>query len=372
MKRVKIDTLTRSALWSSYNHTCFYCHQPLDWDNLHIDHIIPQSKGNDFGIIQNIIEEYELDQNFDVDNVNNLVPCHAHCNRKKSDQLFTKPTTLYYLELTSKRSESILSEIQKLRNRKNKGSIVSKLQMALSTNLITTNELKSLLKSAEENDWKKSSVEIPHGVQFIDDIYDTFYFESDYEELLDKELVIFNGEGFVTLCNDQNEELRVSTLRNWQLATKKGFYPFTNNDIKQSSTFTFLEELIQAIKQARMPKVSFISEPWIELDNLDLLSPNVLHGFGDSVERFVKDGMSVGDMVSQGLVKIVDSNYYKISLQYNEFQTSFIEQFRADFTKNGIEDVFVKGWANAVGGTLGYGFTSILTRKSNDHLIERI
>jgi hypothetical protein len=53
-------------------------------------------------------------------------------------------------------------------------------------------------------------------------------------------------------------------------------------------------------------------------------------------------------------------------------ETSLIEQFRADFNNDGIEDMFVKGWVRAVGGTFGQGFTKILTRYSNKHLIEEI
>jgi hypothetical protein len=53
-------------------------------------------------------------------------------------------------------------------------------------------------------------------------------------------------------------------------------------------------------------------------------------------------------------------------------ETSLIELFRADFNNDGIEDIFVRGWTRAVGGTLGFGFTSILTRYSNKNLIDEV
>jgi len=45
--------------------------------------------------------------------------------------------------------------------------------------------------------------------------------------------------------------------------------------------------------------------------------------------------------------------------------------FLVDFNKDGIEDIFVKGWVRSIGGTLGFGTTRILTRYSNSHLIEQ-
>jgi hypothetical protein len=53
-------------------------------------------------------------------------------------------------------------------------------------------------------------------------------------------------------------------------------------------------------------------------------------------------------------------------------ETCLTEQFRADFNNDGIEDMFVDGWIRAIRGTLGGGFTSILTRYSENHLIEEV
>ena len=139
-----------------------------------------------------------------------------------------------------------------------------------------------------------------------------------------------------------------------------------------SSGLAFLENLLNALHSAKMPKVSFISEPWIGIENLDNLSPNVLHDFDGSLKKYAKMNISVGELVRKGLVKINNSERYSISLEFEGMETSLIEQFRADFNSDGVEDIFVRGWARAIGGTLGYGFSTILTRYSNKHLIEDI
>lgn len=372
MSRTKFDNITRSALWTSYNNICFYCNRLIDWDDLHIDHIIPESLNFKPEALRQVIKEYELIDEFDLNALYNIVPAHGKCNQRKSDELFVKQTTLFYLALTNKAIAKIESEILKLKKRRNKGQIISKLQSALATNLIDLNELESIVKKAKEDNWSNFKIKLPHGVEFIDEVYDLFYLNSDCSKLYDKKLLVGGVYDYLELTNDSGDNFKVSTLREWKDKTNKGYYPYSNTDIKMSSTFTFLEEFLEVLHKAKMPKVSFISEPWIEIDNLDFLSPNILNDFEGKLSQYADKGVSIGDLVREDVITKNESGYYKISLEYEGMETSFIEQFRADFNNDGIEDIFVRGWTRAAGGTLGFGFTTILTRYSNKHLLEEI
>lgn len=372
MSLTTFDNITRSALWSSYNNICFYCNRPLEWDDLNIDHIVPELYSKDINAFEKVKAEYELDKNFDLNALYNLVPTHSKCNLRKSRELFIKQTTLYYLGLTNKALTKIQKEIEKLKNRKNKGQIISKLQSALATNLIDINELEVLLTKAKEDNWKSTEIKLPIGVEFIDEVYDLFYLNSDCTVLLDKKLLLGKVFDSLELVNDKDEKRVVSTLREWKEAVKDDFYPLTTFAIKMSSHFTFLEELLEALHKAKMPKLSFISEPWIELDNLDFLSPNILHDFEGKLTEYADKGLSIGDLVRQGIITQNPSDIYKVSLEFEGMETSLIEQFRADFNNDGIEDIFVRGWTRAIGGTLGFGFTSILTKYSDKHLIDEV
>jgi 5-methylcytosine-specific restriction endonuclease McrA len=372
MSQTRFDNITRSALWTAYNNICFYCNRPLDWDDLNIDHIIPESLNLKPEILNQIRREYELIDDFDLNALYNLVPTHVKCNSRKSDELFVKKTTLFYLGLTNKAIKKIEAEIQKLKNRKNKGQIISKLQTALAINLINTNELESILIKVKQDNWINLKIKLPHGLEFIDEVYDSFYLNSDCSKLYDKKLRFGAGSDYVELSNNSGNKIIVSTLREWKDMTNKGYHSASNADIKMSSSFTFLEELIEALYKAKMPKVSFISEPWIEINNLHYLSPNILIDSEGQLNQYISKGISIGDLVKDGIISQNDSSYYKVSLEYKGMETSFIEQFRADFNNDGIEDIFVRGWTRAVRGTIGYGFTTILTRYSDKHLIEEI
>ncbi len=142
MSKTTFDNITRSALWTGYKYICFYCSQTLDWGDLHIDHIIPESLSKKDKEFKKIKQDLELDENFNLNELYNLVPSHSKCNHRKSDDLFSKGTTLFYLSITSKTETKIKIEIEKLKRNKNKGLILSKLQSALSTNIIDSKEIK--------------------------------------------------------------------------------------------------------------------------------------------------------------------------------------------------------------------------------------
>lgn len=370
MSQKIFDNIIRSALWTSYNYTCFYCTQSLEWGDLHIDHIIPEYLAHDKEKFDQIKFEYELDKNFDLDAFYNLVPTHSKCNQRKNDSLYPKASALFYINLTLKSISRIETEIEKLKRRKDKGQIISKLQSALSANLITSLELKAIMMEAEKNLWDIKAIKLPKGVDFIDDVYDLFYLNTDCSILLDKKLLFGGVYDYLELANDNEDILNISTLREWKNARKKGYYPANNASIKMSSNITFLEEFLKALEKAKMPKVSFVSEPWIDIDNLDYLSPNVIHDFEENLRKYIKSGTSVGDLVRQKIITINENDNFKISLEFEGMETSLIEIFRADFNNDGIEDIFVSGATRAIKGTFCVGFTTILTRYSEKHLID--
>lgn len=372
MSLTKFNIITRSALWNSYKNTCFYCSKILDWNDIHIDHIIPESLALNMEEFDKLKLEFDLDEKFNVNELYNLVPTHSKCNLRKNDELFPKKTILYYLGLTYKNIPKIKQEIKKLETRKSKGQIISKVQTALATDLINTKELQIIINSIQNDNWNSQEIKLPLGVEFIDEVYNSFYIDMDISPLIDKKLLISCGEyDYINLTNNSDEKIKVSTLREWKQGISDGFYPLSNADIKMSTSFIFFDELINALRSAKMPKVSFISEPWIGINNIDLLSPTILQGHGKDFIKYIKQGLSVGDLVRKGIVKINETEILTISFEFDGMEVSLIEQFRADFNNNGIEDIFVCGWARAIGGSLGYGFTSFLTRISNQHLIEQ-
>jgi len=373
MSKTTFDNLTRSSIWTAHNNLCFYCSRSLDWGDLQIDHIIPESLEAYPEEFEIIINDLSLDKNFNLNAIYNLVPSHSKCNSRKSNDLFPKNTSLFYLSLAQKAEVKVKIEIEKLKKKKNKGLIISKLQSALSANIINTEELKNILKDAEKKDWDIKEIKLPIGIEFIDEIYEVFYLNTDFSILLDKKLMIYSEDEYLELANDDDEKINVSTLNEWKDAIRKGFYPLTTYAIKMSNTFTFFEEFIKVLEKAKMPKVSFVNDPWIRIDMLDYLSPNIIFDPENKLKEYIEEGISTGELVRRGIVKFdISSSIYEFTLEFEGFETSLLEQFRADFNDDGIEDIFVSGWVRAINGTMGFGFTEIMTRLSQKHLIGKV
>ena len=89
----------KASIWRAYNRKCHYCGDLISRpENMEIDHIIPQKYKNRPGEFEKIKEEYGLQADFDIDAYYNRAPSHKGCNVKKSDHLYTKQATLFYIE----------------------------------------------------------------------------------------------------------------------------------------------------------------------------------------------------------------------------------------------------------------------------------
>lgn len=120
MKRVnKNEEYVRRAIWDIYNHRCFYTGKILSYTDLELDHIIPESVISKEDILIKIIEDCELDNNFEINSLYNLVPTSRFENRRKSDNTFNPKSCIYFLELARKNVPAIEKRIEELR-RKNK------------------------------------------------------------------------------------------------------------------------------------------------------------------------------------------------------------------------------------------------------------
>ncbi|MDN3585661.1 HNH endonuclease signature motif containing protein [Pedobacter aquatilis] len=369
MSRNPIDSIRRTAIWNTYNNKCFYCHRELEYFDIQIDHIIPERFARDRAGLNNIIAEYGLPIDFDLNSPANLVPSHSRCNNRKSGQLFEKGATLYYLQTHSQKLKAIEQEEEKLRTRKDKGQLLSRIKVALENHVIDLKELERITLEAKQHNFASQVIKLEHGFEFIDAVYDAFYLGADLSMLYHKKLLISSDEAALEVINDHGERRTVSTLNEWEDAKAMDFYPQTTYDIKMSAHFTYLENFLHALKTAKMPRYSFISEPWVSLSDLEMLSPNIIQDFEGQLKVYIDAGKSVADLIGMGIVQKKQSEYYELVLEFNGMETALSEQFRADFNGDGFESIFVKGWVRAIGGTLGFGFNDTLTRRSADELI---
>lgn len=129
MKKIdKNDEYVRRAIWEIYKYKCFYTGAPLDYRDLELDHIIPESYKGQKEDLDRIIKKCGLEENFEIYSLYNLVPTNKYENRRKSDRELNINAYIYYLGLVKNNVLAIEERIEKLKKEKGFDKSLSKIK----------------------------------------------------------------------------------------------------------------------------------------------------------------------------------------------------------------------------------------------------
>ena len=203
MRHYRKAFATRYALWRAYDMRCFYCGKPIDFRNLNIDHVLPQSLANDISQLDAVLRDYEIEENFpgfSIDGLSNLVPSHgASCNLRKSDTLFPKPATLFHLTLSHNRRSRVVNELGHLRVTAERGQVLGGLGTLLESGEVSEREVIDIRRSWEFRRTSNEPLTITFGLNFADTL-----------EM--RGMTITEPSGYATICDKLESEL-VDLLR---------------------------------------------------------------------------------------------------------------------------------------------------------------
>jgi hypothetical protein len=162
----------RYALWRAYGMKCFYCGRPVDFNNVTIDHVLPQSLLTKPEEAERIIYDYDIRENFpdfSIDGLSNLVPSDgASCNYRKGDMLLPKPATLFYLTLVHRKMPKVLEEISRLANNSQKGRVLGQMSIALEQGSISIDEIMAVLHDFTFQQIKDEPLVVTLGLNIAD------------------------------------------------------------------------------------------------------------------------------------------------------------------------------------------------------------
>ena len=147
MKKYKFTNLERLVIWENYDNKCFWCGEPLRFNDTSVDHVIPESLLENPEKLNQVKFLYKLPENFEINNFENWVPAHMKCNSRKGIKIFeNSPVMIMILEQLLKKSEKLKTEYEKLKHRQSKDKVVGKLVSDLENNTISSDDLIELLK----------------------------------------------------------------------------------------------------------------------------------------------------------------------------------------------------------------------------------
>src|SRR4051812_20691503 len=115
MSKKKFSPIKRWAIWLGHVRRCCYCVEPIELNNVHIDHVIPESYNEKLELV-NILSELGLPSYFDLNSPENLVPVHSRCNLQKGDLLYHPSSIRHYHEIAKSKVSAINTIITDFKN----------------------------------------------------------------------------------------------------------------------------------------------------------------------------------------------------------------------------------------------------------------
>ena len=137
----------RFAVHEAHGGTCQYCLRSCTLEEMHVDHIIPESLMTDPKQLSAVLAGFGLSSDFDLNSFENWVPSHPHCNRRKSDVVFdATPLMQDFLRLARERA----SKAQAIARRS-----VTKAAITRAESL--------LIRSVESGEYRRKDIELLFG-----------------------------------------------------------------------------------------------------------------------------------------------------------------------------------------------------------------
>ncbi len=367
MSTQKFSAAEREAIWLAHGKKCTYTGESLDVSNFHIDHIIPESLTKDPTAFKDKIAELNLPSDFNIHGYENLLPCCPRANFQKSNLILPRPD--FFLGIAAAKKEKVESNLSHINKQKVRGKAIILLHQCLESGSLTPDEVAKILQQYSKQ--PESIFELIAGMKFSNGDEVKSIAQAEIESLWD--LPIWFGEYYIDglpFRNKNGEQTFVRTCREYESACAQDYYAVSNAVLKTSVRFHQRCGLLRSLQSATTPQQSFISNPKVGVVDLELLPLLLFPWIEDELgsieldatyQSKVKDGELVVKSVSQNSLEIVAPR---------DMGQRLIEVVRADFNGDGIEDILLFEYCFATEGTLGFGGTRILTRKSIDGKFE--
>lgn len=165
----------------------------------------------------------------------------------------------------------------------------------------------------------------------------------------------------VTLTWPNGNTHVVYTCQQWKQAVAAKAYPAFTYDMAMNGYYISTCTLLYSLQNATLPRISFISHPRVTLANLSLLPAQILGFMPYSKKKEDRlRSLTIAQVVPVKKIKIVNNNTLRLS--YSGLDQIFWEGARADFNRDGYEDILIYTFGHAIGGTMTYSDYFILTR----------
>lgn len=356
--------ILREALWNIYNGACGYCGKSIELQDFDIEHIVPKYL-LDFSVEKRceILAKNGLSEDFNIQGIENLYVSCPGCNSKKSKRLFIKGSLAIHLQVAFDNKNKVLGEIRRIEKSKFKAEFYLGLMSDFEKNGLAS-DIGTHFNQLEQIG---GSFRLSSPVQLFGETNHDFLTLEKFDEYLDLKLDYSWLDGGLKLVDDVGKEEIVTTLREYDKASRRGFFAFSNTEMKiEEYCFRRPLEVLKVLLKSKPPRQSYIARPRKGLADIGLLPISLLCTFGPQEDHLLDGTKTIGELVIQGKARIDDIGTDFIRIKYNEVWTFMHEITRTDVDGDGNEDILVHCGGGPVDGTFSFGERLAITRQKEE------
>jgi tetratricopeptide (TPR) repeat protein len=158
MSRKKFAAAKREAIWRAHDRRCVYTQEQIDFENLHIDHIVPEHLANNAEKLDEVLRSYGLPADFDLNDFANLLPAKAGANLRKGGELFSPERARFCLHIAEKKKTSAEERLKSLKGASTRSRALLYVERAIESGHLVPEDLRNLERRIEE--WGQDYVEL--------------------------------------------------------------------------------------------------------------------------------------------------------------------------------------------------------------------
>jgi hypothetical protein len=157
----------RYGVWVAHDRKCKLCGEPVEYVDLEIDHYFPEHLQDARDALSQIINEFALPDDFEINSFANWVPAHTRCNRDKSRAVPTwVPKQQTVVADNMARAAAAARKAAKLRADASGGRTLAQVLAAIETRMLTITELVELVDDLIVD---PTSRNLSNGAVFLED-----------------------------------------------------------------------------------------------------------------------------------------------------------------------------------------------------------
>ncbi len=366
MSSQKVSPTLKAALWKGHDGKCFYCKRPVRWDELCVDHIIPEYLAEKPAKLAEVLRHVGLSMDWSLWAVPNLVPSCRRCNDGKHDRISAPNQMILLLGQAAEKAPRVDFLRQQIKEDRRIDRVKMQLELALALGKISEFEVNNILAAAAAGE---DLFRLTAGIKLFEEALVDELQPSRVEKLLDKPVKLGTElpEG-LTLSHEDGSVVNVRTVREYRSAVDAGYFGMTTFDMKMEAYFLTASGALTALAASRPSNCSFIRAPRVGLCDLDLIPSSILIRFGEEFEddtAALVAHPTIGELIAAEHARVAGVTSSLINIEFAGMQTVLREILRADLDGDGIEDMLINRYLKAISGTLGLGLEPIaLARRS--------